>query len=215
MKKIRNILSQEDIQKTSRQEKTTIVGQKKSTLSKQDFIRSIDSLFLKLELAYHYQFYKVFGTDEKLKEGKKLWAVSLKDVSSEVILEAVENVISSQSYLPTLTDLIKACKDINKNDGFLSPEEAYLEARKSYQPRKEFNWTHPIIYFAGKKTGWNTINEKDSNQNFEAFKKNYISMKMQAQAGKKFTIEKILEDEEELKPYDKDLFKELRKKFKV
>ena len=215
MKKIRNILSQEDIQKTSRQEKTTIVGQKKSTLSKQDFIRSIDSLFLKLELAYHYQFYKVFGTDEKLKEGKKLWAVSLKNVSSEVILEAVENVISSQSYLPTLTDLIKACKDINKNDGFLSPEEAYLEARKSYQPRKEFNWTHPIIYFAGKKTGWNTINEKDSNQNFEAFKKNYISMKMQAQAGKKFTIEKILEDEEELKPYDKDLFKELRKKFKV
>lgn len=215
MKKIRNILSQEDIQKTSRQEKTTIVGQKKSTLSKQDFIRSIDSLFLKLELAYHYQFYKVFGTDEKLKEGKKLWAVSLKNVSSEVILEAVENVISSQSYLPTLTDLIKACKDINKNDGFLSPEEAYLEARKSYQPRKEFNWTHPIIYFAGKKTGWNTINEKDSNQNFEAFKKNYISMKMQAQAGKKFTIEKILEDEEELKPYDKDLFKKLRKKFKV
>ncbi len=184
-------------------------------MSKQDFIRSIDSLFLKLELAYHYQFYKVFGTDEKLKEGKKLWAVSLKNVSSEVILEAVENVISSQSYLPTLTDLIKACKDINKNDGFLSPEEAYLEARKSYQPRKEFNWTHPIIYFAGKKTGWNTINEKDSNQNFEAFKKNYISMKMQAQAGKKFTIEKILEDEEELKPYDKDLFKKLRKKFKV
>ena len=40
-------------------------------------------------------------------------------------------------------------------------------------------------------------------------------MKMQAQAGKKFTIEKILEDEEELKPYDKDLFKKLRKKFKV
>lgn len=215
MKKIRNILSQEDIQKTSKQEKTTIVGQKKSTLSKQDFIKSIDSLFLKLELAYHYQFYKVFGTDEKLKEGKKLWAVSLKNVSSEVILEAVENVISSQSYLPTLTDLIKACKDINKNDGFLSPEEAYLEARKSYQPRKEFNWTHPIIYFAGKKTGWNTLNEKDSNQNFEAFKKNYISMKLQAQAGKKFTIEKILEDEEELKLYDKDLFKKLRKKFKV
>ena len=97
----------------------TTAGQTKSILNKKDFIKSIDSLFLKLELAYHYQFYKVFGTDEKLKEGKKLWAVSLKNISPEVILEAVENVISSQSYLPTLTDLLKACENVNKNDGFL------------------------------------------------------------------------------------------------
>ncbi|MFL2707372.1 MAG: hypothetical protein ACJ0FW_00745, partial [Gammaproteobacteria bacterium] len=87
-------------------------------MNKDEFIKSIDSLFLKLELAYHYQFYKVFGTDDKLKEGKKLWAISLKNISSDVILEAIENVISSQSYLPTLTDLLKACEDINNDDGF-------------------------------------------------------------------------------------------------
>ena len=87
----------------------TTLGQKKSTSTKEEFITSIDALFLKLELAYHYQFYKVFGTDEKLKEGKKLWAISLKEQSPNVILEAVENVISTQSYLPTLTDLMKAC----------------------------------------------------------------------------------------------------------
>ena len=54
------------------QEKMTTLGQKKSTSIKEDFINAIDELFLKLELAYHYQFYKVFGTDEKLKEGKAL-----------------------------------------------------------------------------------------------------------------------------------------------
>ena len=72
-----------------------MLGQKKSISNKEDFIKSIDALFLKLELAYHYQFYKVFGTDEKLKEGKKLWAISLKDIAPEIILDAVENVISS------------------------------------------------------------------------------------------------------------------------
>ena len=51
------------------------LGQKISTSTKKDFIDAIDALFLKLELAYHYQFYKVFGSDERLKEGKKLWAV--------------------------------------------------------------------------------------------------------------------------------------------
>ena len=96
----------------------TAIGQTKSTSTKEEYIESIDALFLKLELAYHYQFYKVFGTDEKLKEGKKLWAVTLKNETPEVILEAVESVISSQSYLPTLTDLMKACNEINKMDGF-------------------------------------------------------------------------------------------------
>ena len=71
-------------------------------------------MFLKLELAYHYQFYKVFGTDERLKEGKKLWAISLKNQSPEILLEAIESVIISQSYLPTLTDLMKACDEIKK-----------------------------------------------------------------------------------------------------
>ena len=193
----------------------TQLGQTKLASTKEDLIKSIDSLFLKLELAYHYQFYKVFGTDDKLKEGKKLWAVSLKHISSEIILEAIENVISSQSYLPTLTDLLKACNDINRKDGFPSLEEAYLEARRSYQPRKDFNWSHPIVYFVGKKTGWNILEEKDSNQSLQLFRKNYMYLKMQAQNGMEFKIKSNSDNNEKLEPFNRDLFKKLRKKFKV
>ena len=192
----------------------TMLGQKKSISNKEDFIKSIDDLFLKLELAYHYQFYKVFGTDEKLKEGKKLWAISLKDIAPEIILDAVENVISSQSYLPTLTDLMKACNEINRMDGFPSVEEAYVEARRSYQPRASYNWSHPIVYFVGKKIGWNIINEKDSKENFNTFKHIFNALKIQAIEGKEFKIKqsKVLNDR---KPLNPDLFKKLREKHKV
>jgi hypothetical protein len=192
----------------------TMLGQKKSISNKEDFIKSIDALFLKLELAYHYQFYKVFGTDEKLKEGKKLWAISLKDISPEVILDAVESVVSSQSYLPTLTDLMKACNEINRMDGFPSVEEAYVEARRSYQPRVSYNWSHPIVYFVGKKIGWNIINEKDSKENFNTFKHIFNALKIQAIEGKEFKIKqsKVLNDR---KPLNPDLFKKLREKHKV
>ena len=192
----------------------TMLGQKKSISNKEDFIKSIDALFLKLELAYHYQFYKVFGTDEKLKEGKKLWAISLKDISPEVILDAVESVVSSQSYLPTLTDLMKACNEINRMDGFPSVEEAYVEARRSYQPRVSYNWSHPIVYFVGKKIGWNVINEKDSKENFNAFKHIFNALKIQAIEGREFKIKqsKVLNDR---KPLNTDLFKKLREKHKV
>lgn len=192
----------------------TMLGQKKSISNKEDFIKSIDALFLKLELAYHYQFYKVFGTDEKLKEGKKLWAISLKDIAPEIILDAVENVISSQSYLPTLTDLMKACNEINRMDGFPSVEEAYVEARRSYQPRASYNWSHPIVYFVGKKIGWNIINEKDSKENFNTFKHIFNALKIQAIEGKEFKIKqsKVLNDR---KPLNPNLFKKLREKHKV
>jgi hypothetical protein len=192
----------------------TMLGQKKSISNKEDFIKSIDALFLKLELAYHYQFYKVFGTDEKLKEGKKLWAISLKDTAPEIILDAVENVISSQSYLPTLTDLMKACNEINRMDGFPSVEEAYVEARRSYQPRASYNWSHPIVYFVGKKIGWNIINEKDSKENFNTFKHIFNALKIQAIEGREFKIKqsKVLNDR---KPLNADLFKKLREKHKV
>ena len=196
------------------QEKMIQHGQTKSTSTKEDLVQAVDSLFLKLELAYHYQFYKVFGTDEKLREGKKLWALSLKNLPPDIILKGIENVIISQSYLPTLTDLLKACNDINKNDGFPSVEEAYLEARRSYQPRKKFNWSHPIIFYTGKKVGWDILIERDTKETFTLFKNTFISLKKEAQKGKKFSIQND-ENKKTLKPFNKSLFKKLRNKYKV
>ena len=196
------------------QEKMIHHGQTKSTSTKENLVQAVDSLFLKLELAYHYQFYKVFGTDEKLREGKKLWALSLKNLPPDIILKGIENVIISQSYLPTLTDLLKACNDINKNDGFPSVEEAYLEARRSYQPRKKFNWSHPIIFYTGKKVGWDILNERDTKETFTLFKNTFISLKKEAQKGKRFSIQNN-ENKKTLKPFNKSLFKKLRNKHKI
>ena len=192
----------------------TNLGQKNLISNKKEFVQTIDDLFLKLELSYHYQFYKVFGTDEKLKEGKKLWAQSLKDFSSITIKKAINEVISTQSYLPTLTDLIKASIDIQNDDGFPSAEEAFIEARKSYSPRSNFNWSHPIVYFAGKKTGWNILDEKDNKEAFISFVKIYSKFKKEVSNGVEFTI--VKSSKEEVKqPLNKKLLEELRKKHKI
>ena len=197
MKKVKNILNQENIQKTFHQEEKTPRGPQKLSSSKKEFIASIDNLFLKLELAYHYQFYKVFGTDERLNEGKKLWAMSLKGFSLDTLGQAIEDVIGSQSYLPTLTDIVKACSEIKDKDGFPSIEEAYIEARKSYSPRNEYPWSHPVVYFSGKKLGWNTLDEKDSKELFFAFKRIFLRMKERAIEGYEFKIPKQDEPIEE------------------
>jgi len=214
MKKVKNILNQENIQKTFQQEEKTPRGPQKLSSSKKEFIASIDNLFLKLELAYHYQFYKVFGTDERLNEGKKLWAMSLKGFSLDTLGQAIEDVIGSQSYLPTLTDIVKACSEIKDKDGFPSIEEAYIEARKSYSPRNEYPWSHPVVYFSGKKLGWNTLDEKDSKELFFAFKRIFLRMKERAIEGYEFKIPKQDEPIESFTLNSK-LFNELRKKHNV
>jgi len=65
-------------------------GPKTSSFDRQKFVEAIDNLFLKLELSYHYQFYKVFGTDERLSEAKRLWAESLKKFPPSGIDHAAE-----------------------------------------------------------------------------------------------------------------------------
>ena len=180
----------------------------------QEYIESIDALFLKLELAYHYQFYKVFGTDDKLNEGKKLWANSLKKYEVTIINEASEEIIHTQPYFPTLTDIVKLCEQLKKSTSLPSADEAFIEARKSFSPRKKYNWSHPIIYLAGKKTGWNFLNEKDGRDIFYDFKKNYEHLVKAVNNGKEFSIPEDIVDEE-LKPLDQKLFESLRKKFNI
>ncbi len=214
-KKIFEIMNLENSRKVLQRGKVTNPGQKNlNSDNLQEYIESIDALFLKLELAYHYQFYKVFGTDERLNEGKKLWAVSLKDFSSEIINKASEEIIHTQPYFPTLTDIVKLCEQLRKSSSLPSADEAFIEARKSFSPRKKYNWSHPIIYFAGKKTGWNFLNEKDGRDIFYEFKKNYNNLIHAANNGKVFQIPNE-EVTEKLQPLDQKLFESLRKKYNI
>ena len=186
-------------------------GQKISNSDRKSFIDAIDNLFLKLELSYHYQFYKVFGTDDKLIEAKKLWAESLKKYPSECIYSAVETVIQSNDYLPTLTEIIKACSASMGSINIPNPQEAFIEAQKSTSPRHSFPWTHPIIYWAGKEIGWELINSPNNTNTFQAFSKIYMRLVKELKAGKKFEV--ISKENNEISgPLDIELFESLRKK---
>ena len=186
-------------------------GQKISNSDRKSFIAAIDNLFLKLELSYHYQFYKVFGSDDKLIEAKKIWAESLKKYPSECIDSAVEIVIQSNDYLPTLTEIIKACSGSMGSINIPNPQEAFIEAQKSSSPRNSFPWTHPIIYWAGKEIGWELINSPNNTNTFQAFSKIYMRLVKELKAGKKFEV--IPKEYNEItEPLDVELFESLRKK---
>jgi len=209
-KKITDIMNQESFLKSSKKEQKTTLGQKISNSERRNFIEAIDNLFLKLELSYHYQFYKVFGTDHRLKEAKKLWAESLKKYPAECINAAVETVIEANDYLPTLTEVLKACTGSMGAINIPTPQEAFIEAQKSSSPRQSFPWTHPIIYWAGREIGWELINSQNNNA-FQVFSKTYMRLIKEMKAGKEFKVTPK-EQLDALEPLDLDLLEKLRKK---
>jgi hypothetical protein len=163
-----------------------------------------------LELSYHYQFYKVFGTDHRLNEAKKLWAESLKKYPAECINAAVETVIQANDYLPTLTEVLKACSSSMGAINIPTPQEAFIEAQKSSSPRQNYPWTHSIVYWAGREVGWELINSQNNNV-FQAFSKTYMRLVKEMKAGKEFIITPK-EKTDVLEPLDIKLLEKLRKK---
>ena len=189
-------------------------GLKTSISNRQEFVEAIDNLFLKLELSYHYQFYKVFGTDQRLSEAKRLWAESLKKYPAASINSAAETVIQTNDYLPTLTEVIKACGDSLESMNIPSVQEAFIESQKSSSPRQEFPWTAPIIYWAAREVGWDIINSSNSSHALKVFSKVYLRLAKEMSAGKSFDIHPR-EDREIMDPIDLDLLASLRKKHDI
>jgi hypothetical protein len=210
-KKITDIMNQESFLNSSKTERKMIPGQKISNSDRKSFIEAIDNLFLKLELSYHYQFYKVFGTDQRLTEAKKLWAESLKKYPAECINAAVENVIQSNDYLPTLTEILKACSGSMGAINIPTPQEAFIEAQKSSSPRQRYPWTHPIIYWAAREIGWELINSPNNTNTFHLFSKTYLRLIQEMKRGKKFDLAPE-ETSDAMEPIDIKLLERLRKK---
>ena len=186
-------------------------GLKISSSERQQFIAAIDNLFLKIELSYHYQFYKVFGSDERLREAKRLWAESLKKYPASCIDGAVEIVIQTNEYLPTLTEILRACEDSMGTINIPNAQEAFIEAQKSSSPRQEFPWTTPIIYWAAKEVGWDLINSSNNQHALKMFSKIYWGLAKEMHAGKSFAII-AKETPKKTEPLDIELLKSLRAK---
>ena len=212
VKKLTDIMDLENLQSSSQKEQKMTPGQKTSISDRKGFIEAIDNLFLKMELSYHYQFYKVFGTDDRLREAKKIWAQSLKKYSTESIDDAIENVIQSNDYLPTLTEILKACAKTSGIKDIPSPQEAFIEAQKSSSPRKSYPWSHPVVYWAGREMGWDVLNNSQkNNDSFEIFTKIYRRMIGEMKNGKKFDIS-AEHRADKPRPLDTELLESLRKK---
>ena len=109
-----------------------------------------------LEITFHNQFHKAFPDEETLSLAKQLWLAKLEKFENELIFEAIDKIIETAKYLPSLSAVLNLIKELKfKKFKVPSPNKAYIEASSLGEINPlDFSWSHPYVYHAGAKIGW-------------------------------------------------------------
>jgi hypothetical protein len=166
----------------------TPVGQNSQRPPSDDQVSAINQIFELFRFNYHNQFLKAFPDLDTMNMAKRLWMRLLNDYSGEVIMRAAEKAVKESSWLPNVHEVLARC-DISEVLGLPSAHAAYVEACRAPSPKKEYNWSHPAVYFAGRATDWFFIANETEQKAFPVFKRNYDLLLQRVQAGEKIEID--------------------------
>ena len=119
-------------------------------------VELINLIFAELEITFHNQFHKAFSDEESLTLAKQLWLAKLEKYQNEIVFRAIDKIIETSKYLPSLSAVLNQIKELKLLEQKIpSPNAAYIEASSLGETNPlDFNWSHPFIYYAGAKVGW-------------------------------------------------------------
>jgi len=154
-----------------------------------DHVDAINQMFAEFEFAYHNQFHKAFANPESLIIAKKYWLGSLEHYSPRQITSAVKQVIATQDFLPSIAAMVRACEQGLDLFGLPSARQAYMEACGAPSPKREYDWSHEAVYFAGKSAGWFLLANESEAAAFSIFEYHYDLLCKRVVKGEQLDIE--------------------------
>ena len=119
-------------------------------------VELINLIFAELEITFHNQFHKAFPDEETLNLAKQLWLAKLEKYQNEITFRAIDKIIETSRYLPSLSAVLNQIKELKLIElNIPSSNDAYIEASSLGEISPfDFNWSHPFVYHAGAKLGW-------------------------------------------------------------
>ena len=119
-------------------------------------VELINLIFAELEITFHNQFHKAFPDEETLTLAKQLWLAKLEKYQNEIVFRAIDKIIETSKYLPSLSAVLNQIKELKLlEQNIPSSNAAYIEASSLGEINPfDFNWSHPFVYHAGAKVGW-------------------------------------------------------------
>ncbi len=173
-------------------------------------VELINLIFAELEITFHNQFHKAFPDEETLTLAKQLWLAKLEKYQNEIVFRAIDKIIETSKYLPSLSAVLNQIKKLKLlEQNIPSTNTAYIEASSLGETNPlDFNWSHPFVYHAGAKVGWYRLKTESE---FE-IKKEFIEVYEEILEESEFeesllSLPEIKEELSEEKPLSNDIQK--------
>ena len=75
-------------------------------------VELINLIFAELEITFHNQFHKAFPDEETLSLAKQLWLAKLEKYQNEIVFRAIDKIIETSKYLPSLSAVLNQIKEL-------------------------------------------------------------------------------------------------------
>jgi len=154
-----------------------------SDAEKNALANTINECFELLRINYHHLYFSAYSEMDAVNAAKRLWLENLSSYKPETIRQATHSLIQQSDYLPTISRLIKKCIELSSDQRLPDAHAAYIEACNAASPKQNASWSHPAVYYAGKKCNWRFLNSSDEKIAFPIFKKHYETLCEQLLAG--------------------------------
>lgn len=183
---------------------------------REDYVEAINQIFALFRLNYHNQYYSAYPDAEQVKQVKKLWFESLNKYPVRILLQAAKSAIEKSEYLPTLSRMHEQCVAQLSNSGLPDAHQAYLQACQAPSPKASQSWSHPIVYLAGRDTGWFMLANEPEAKAFKAFEQHYQKYLERVLQGEAFDVPALPAPESRApEPLDKEVQLEFLAKLKT
>lgn len=121
-------------------------------------------IFARFMAIYGHKFKSCFETENEIRIAKREWALSLAPYSETQLVAAVDRCKETLAWMPTVSEFLAIIASQQAEDGVPALRDAYCEACRFADAPRQHQWSHPVVYHAGRMTGWFELRSQTERQ---------------------------------------------------
>lgn len=126
-------------------------------------------VFTRFMAIYGHKFKSAFETETEMRIAKREWALSLGGYSEAELVAAVNCAKETLAWAPSISEFLHILQDLNQAFGLPDVRQAYREACMHAATPSRHSWSHPLVYAAGRATGWFELRSESEQHSFPLF----------------------------------------------
>ena len=148
----------------------------------------VNMVFSRFKAIFGTRFESTFGTKDAIEIAKREWALCLIGVSEGLLAQALHRCKTEFSWPPSIAEFLKLLKPDTVQFGLPDTRAAFLQAVSCRVDPKEFNWSHPAVYYAAKATEFFRLKTASEAEIWPVFEKHYGAICERVIAGEQLDI---------------------------